>query len=84
MLQIASLPEILNVQLLRFVFDLKTMCKLKVKTAVDIPITLDFSELEGVLSDDLKERAKSGESPDYFVYDLVAVLFHKGMRFLLF
>lgn len=63
-IELKSLPPVLNLQLLRFVFDIKTGSKKKLNSCIQFPDVLDMSEyLPG------KENT---------VYDLNAVLIHRG------
>jgi ubiquitin carboxyl-terminal hydrolase 48 len=63
--QLESLPPILNIQFLRFVYDLKSFTKKKLKTKVKFTKTLDFNGIA------------QGDSED-LIYDLHAVLLHRG------
>ena len=65
--RLENLPPVLNIQLLRFVFDLKTLSKKKLKKKVRFPLTLDMSEF-----------VHNGPRKEGFVYDLKAVLLHRG------
>ncbi|KAF9914932.1 hypothetical protein BX616_007272 [Lobosporangium transversale] len=62
--RIDKLPPVLNVQLMRFVYDSATWTKKKSKDTIRFPETIDFSELLGT-----KENA---------IYNLTAVLVHSG------
>ncbi|KAI9206034.1 uncharacterized protein BJ171DRAFT_498450 [Polychytrium aggregatum] len=62
--QLTQLPTVLNIQLLRFMFDEKTMSKVKVHSTIWFPLTLNMSRLL------LKHEPA--------VYDLQAVLLHQG------
>ncbi|ELU17396.1 hypothetical protein CAPTEDRAFT_178380 [Capitella teleta] len=64
-IQLQSLPPVLNIQLLRFVFDRKTGHKKKLNSFIQFPETLDMSS---VLSEPEGSR----------VYSLKAVLIHSG------
>eukprot|EP01102_Stenamoeba_stenopodia_P007742 TRINITY_DN2180_c0_g5_i1.p1 TRINITY_DN2180_c0_g5~~TRINITY_DN2180_c0_g5_i1.p1 ORF type:complete len:1240 (-),score=274.83 TRINITY_DN2180_c0_g5_i1:11-3730(-) len=59
-----QLPEVLNIQLMRFVYDMKTFTKRKLRTSISFPETLDV----GPYLDDKKSQ----------VYQLAAVLIHSG------
>lgn len=61
-----KVPDILSIGLLRFVFDVKTLSKKKVTTSLQFTETIDLSEyLPGLPKDDC-------------VYDLMALLLHRG------
>ncbi|KAK2157913.1 hypothetical protein LSH36_181g00016 [Paralvinella palmiformis] len=64
-IQLQSLPPVLNVQLLRFVFDRTTGVKKKLNTYIQFPEVLDMSQY-------------LGEKMGTTVYDLYAVLIHRG------
>uniref|UniRef100_A0A147BGD4 Ubiquitin carboxyl-terminal hydrolase 48 n=1 Tax=Ixodes ricinus TaxID=34613 RepID=A0A147BGD4_IXORI len=64
-IQLQRLPPVLNLQLLRFVFDRATGCKKKIKSSLRFPEHLD-------LSSHLKKPAGTVE------YSLAAVLNHQG------
>ena len=64
-IRIDSLPPVLNIQLLRFVFDLKTCSKKKLKSKIRFTKYLNFDGLVNGNSNDL-------------IYDLHAVLLHRG------
>lgn len=59
------LPPVLNIQLLRFVYDVKAYTKKKLKTKIKFTQTLDLS---GMVQG----------NPEDLVYDLHAVLLHRG------
>ncbi|KAI8605212.1 hypothetical protein EDD21DRAFT_364219 [Dissophora ornata] len=63
-IKLDKLPNVLNIQLMRFVYDSVTWTKKKSKDTIRFPETIDFSELLGL-----------GES---VVYELSAVLVHSG------
>ena len=63
-IELKSLPPVLNLQLLRFVFDVKTGSKKKLNSCIQFPDVLDMTEyLPGNQS---------------AIYDLNAVLIHRG------
>lgn len=64
--QLSKLPEVFCIHLMRFVFDLKTLSKRKVRDAIVCPDTLDMSK-------HVKNQALEGSE-----YQLTAVLMHKG------
>eukprot|EP00727_Mastigamoeba_balamuthi_P005749 m51a1_g1794 hypothetical protein (996) ;mRNA; r:407384-413554 len=63
---LVSLPPVLNMQLLRFQYDMQTMARKKVRTAVSFPFELDMSPYV------------ADRPPGPLLYDLRAVLIHKG------
>jgi len=63
-IELKTLPPVLNLQLLRFVFDLKTGSKKKLSSCIQFPDVLDMSEF-------LHKDCQA-------VYDLNAVLIHRG------
>ena len=67
--EIATLPDVLNLQLMRFVFDMQTFQKKKVKNAVYIPKSL---------SSELFLRGDQHVGQDPVEYRLDAVLYHRG------
>ncbi|XP_046671625.1 ubiquitin carboxyl-terminal hydrolase 48-like isoform X2 [Homalodisca vitripennis] len=67
-IKLCSLPPVLNLQLLRFVFDREKGQRKKLKTVVQFPETLDMK--------DFVEKATDTDEP--LVYNLSAVLIHKG------
>mmetsp|Transcript_18587 Transcript_18587/g.40197 ORF Transcript_18587/g.40197 Transcript_18587/m.40197 type:complete len:901 (+) Transcript_18587:829-3531(+) len=77
-LQLRKLPDVLNLQLLRFVYEMKLYTKKKVKDSLGIPTVLDLAHypeiLSPVLQEDLKDPAKQGR----FRFHLTAILNHKG------
>ncbi|EFX64742.1 hypothetical protein DAPPUDRAFT_65946 [Daphnia pulex] len=67
-IRLRHLPAMLNIQLLRFVFDRKTGLKKKVSSMVHFPFVVEMSnyvETQGV-------------APSSLTYDLSAVLIHRG------
>ena len=67
---------------MRFVFDMTTFRKKKVKSAIKIPLMLKSSDFLGSDLFDSKTNGssssgKSNSAPD-IIYDLVAVLYHRG------
>ncbi|KAI9366031.1 hypothetical protein DFJ73DRAFT_157681 [Zopfochytrium polystomum] len=69
-IRLKILPKVLNLQLLRFTFDLKTMTKKKKKGLVLFPAVLDAS----IFSEDSGGNESAGPA----LYELTAVLMHKG------
>ena len=61
-----KLPDLLNIGLLRFVFDLKTLSKKKLTSSLQFPETMDLSEYLPALP---KQDC---------IYDLQALLLHRG------
>ena len=70
--EICKLPKVINLQLMRFVFDMVTFRKKKVKAAISIPSTLTPKDFFG---DDVRAET-NGDG--HIIYDLVAVLYHRG------
>ncbi|CAL9705001.1 unnamed protein product [Knipowitschia caucasica] len=66
-IQLNSLPPILNLQLMRFVFDRQTGHKKKLNTYISFPEQLDM----GVFLE--------GKGDQHCVYELSAVLIHRGV-----
>ena len=81
--EVSNLPKVINMQLMRFVFDMTTFRKKKVKSAIKIPLMLKSSDFLGSDLFDSKTNGsssssgKSNSAPD-IIYDLVAVLYHRG------
>ena len=69
--RLAELPEVVNLQLMRFVYDLESNRKRKLDSTVRFPHSL-------CLSDFCTPSFKKSSSPDSFLYDLSAVLLHLG------
>ncbi|KAL4227011.1 CDC5 cell division cycle 5-like protein [Mactra antiquata] len=63
-IELKSLPPVLNLQLLRFVFDIKTGCKKKLNSCIQFPDVLDMTEYT--------------PNKEPTIYDLNAVLIHRG------
>ncbi|KAF9147747.1 Ubiquitin carboxyl-terminal hydrolase 48 [Linnemannia schmuckeri] len=63
-IKLDSLPKVLNIQLMRFVYDTTTWTKKKSKDMIRFPLTIDFASLLG--------------SQTAVLYDLSAVLVHSG------
>lgn len=64
---LCELPEVLNIQLLRFEYDMKTGKKKKLKTNIRCPKVLDMKPF-------ITEQVQ--EVP---VYELTGILIHKGI-----
>ncbi|XP_014778290.1 ubiquitin carboxyl-terminal hydrolase 48 [Octopus bimaculoides] len=69
-IQLQKLPPVLNLQLLRFVFDKQNGQKKKLNNYIQFPEVLDMTEY-------LKDSGADGSKP--VVYDLSAVLIHRGI-----
>ncbi|VVC42411.1 Ubiquitin specific protease, conserved site,Ubiquitin specific protease domain,Ubiquitin-related [Cinara cedri] len=69
---LTALPPVLNIQLMRFVYDRQTMQKKKLNTYLQFSQTLDMAQYLN-LSNQLDESSK-----DSYMYNLCAVLIHKG------
>ncbi|CAH3038895.1 unnamed protein product, partial [Porites lobata] len=67
-IELHTLPPVLNLQLLRFVFDRKTGYKKKLNSFIQFPDTLD-----------MKDHVKSEYIGSNSVYELSAVLIHFGV-----
>ncbi|KXS14213.1 hypothetical protein M427DRAFT_57668 [Gonapodya prolifera JEL478] len=72
MIIVEEAPPILTFQLMRFVYDLKSGTKKKVKSTIKFPEVLDIRPFLH------QETNLPSESDTDFVYDLVAVLNHRG------
>jgi len=74
-IRLRHLPPVLNIQLLRFVFDRKTGHKKKLSSSVHFPEVIEMSpyvhEATSYLQPPLETASK-------LTYDLVAVLIHRG------
>ncbi|KAG0577792.1 hypothetical protein KC19_5G182300 [Ceratodon purpureus] len=66
--KLRSLPPVLNFQLKRFVFNMKTSTKKKVTSKFSFPRTIDMGP----------RLSTSGEAGRRAVYDLYRILIHKG------
>ncbi|KAF9932986.1 hypothetical protein FBU30_006810 [Linnemannia zychae] len=64
MIKLERLPKVLNIQLMRFVYDTTSWTRKKSKDIIRFPATIDFSELL--------------QSQSEVLYDLSAVLVHSG------
>jgi hypothetical protein len=69
---LTSLPEVLNVQLLRFVFDPTTGRKRKLQDCIEIPEVINLTPFVTASS-----SSTTTATPDC-IYDLVAILRHQG------
>ncbi|XP_026813170.1 ubiquitin carboxyl-terminal hydrolase 48-like isoform X1 [Rhopalosiphum maidis] len=69
---LTTLPPVLNIQLMRFVYDRQTMQKKKLNTYIQFSQTLDMAQYLN-LPVDLDESSK-----EKHMYNLCAVLIHKG------
>ncbi|KAJ3225360.1 hypothetical protein HDU81_007969 [Chytriomyces hyalinus] len=76
-IEIARLPPVLNIQLLRFVYDVVKQVKRKVRTTVCFPNTLDMNSYLGKYNENGDEKTCEGNGPQN-VYTLSAVLMHRG------
>jgi ubiquitin carboxyl-terminal hydrolase 48 len=56
---------------MRFVYDLKTFTKRKLRTVISYPQTLDLNPY-------INEESKSKSDPEKNIYELTAVLIHSG------
>ncbi|KAI0079874.1 cysteine proteinase [Panus rudis PR-1116 ss-1] len=70
-----TLPPVLHVSLLRFVFDLSTMERKKSKHSVTFPLMLDMDQFLGSAE---QRKQKAGNGPTSNLYQLRGVLLHKG------
>jgi hypothetical protein len=89
-LSIESLPPVLNLQLLRFVYDAVAGNKKKLKDAISIPDVVDLTAIAASagqrIGNDATASASSSSAADvatidpfkHAVYELTAVLYHKG------
>ncbi|KAG0615456.1 hypothetical protein M758_5G042500 [Ceratodon purpureus] len=66
--KLRSLPPVLNFQLKRFVFNMKTLTKKKVTSKFSFPRTIDMGP----------RLSAYGENESTAIYDLSAILVHKG------
>ncbi|KAI9144240.1 hypothetical protein BKA69DRAFT_1122491 [Paraphysoderma sedebokerense] len=73
-IKIRKLPSVLNFQLMRFVYDIKSMAKKKVHASVRFPDVLDMSQFV----DNTADVHQTKPSDKKLVYKLTAVLVHKG------
>jgi ubiquitin C-terminal hydrolase len=73
--EVCKLPKVINVQLMRFVFDMTTFRKKKVKNAIKIPLKLSSTDF---LGSDLSNSSNGASISNPVIYDLVAVLYHRG------
>uniref|UniRef100_A0A6B2KXB1 Ubiquitin carboxyl-terminal hydrolase n=1 Tax=Arcella intermedia TaxID=1963864 RepID=A0A6B2KXB1_9EUKA len=67
-----SLPPVINIQLLRFIFDKKTSQKKKLTDPIEFPMELDMNPYID------HESFSNPQPPEYFKYQLSAVLLHLG------
>ncbi len=73
-IELNHLPDTLNIQLSRFVYDMQTNSKQKVKDAIEFPLEINFKNYKDILNVNLHLNV----SNDEYVYDLVSVLNHIG------
>ncbi|XP_061187615.1 ubiquitin carboxyl-terminal hydrolase 48-like [Saccostrea echinata] len=74
-IQLKRLPPILNLQLLRFVFDKKTGHKKKLNGFIQFPETLDMSKF---MNSNGNLTCENSSAKDGCIYKLKAVLIHRG------
>ena len=72
-----TLPPVIQFQLLRFVWDLKTGTKKKVKGIIQFTSTLNMAKFVGTPAQ--RESEEAQEEKDEMIYELTAVLMHKGL-----
>lgn len=77
-LQLTALPEYLNVQLMRFTYDMKTFQKKKVRDGIVVPDLIDMTPYEIAADDSRAVPGPSTPPPAPCLYELTAVLYHKG------
>ncbi|TFK76330.1 cysteine proteinase [Pluteus cervinus] len=73
--ELRTLPPVLHFSLLRFVYDLTTMARKKVKHIVTFPSVLDMSPYVG--PDDARSAADPRQK-EQIIYELRGILLHKG------
>lgn len=73
-ISISQLPQVINFQLLRFVYDKQLTTKKKVRSKFSFPLTLGMSPYVGTKD----SSNSSASSSDNDTYELSAVLIHKG------
>ncbi|KAI9333964.1 hypothetical protein BDR26DRAFT_867537, partial [Obelidium mucronatum] len=71
-IKFAHLPSVLNIQLLRFVYDVQRQTKRKVKTSMQFPEVLDMQGYVGV------GGMHAAAAKEEHTYVLTAVLMHRG------
>lgn len=69
--ELRSLPPVLHISLLRFIYDLATMERKKSKHTIRFPAYLDMQSF-------LQDSALSQSKPSSCMYELRGVLLHKG------
>jgi len=74
-IRLRHLPPVLNIQLLRFVFDRKTGHKKKLSSAVHFPEVIEMNPYVFEASSSIETTP---ETANKLTYDLVAVLIHRG------
>ncbi|XP_048741097.1 ubiquitin carboxyl-terminal hydrolase 48-like [Ostrea edulis] len=74
-IQLKRLPPILNLQLLRFVFDKKTGHKKKLNGFIQFPETLNMSKF---MTSNGNLSVNDNAAKDGYIYKLKAVLIHRG------
>jgi len=76
---LTQLPEVLNIQLLRFVYDLKTQDKKKISRQVSYPMKIDMSAyLQAVASTSVDDASDDLASDTTNIYHLRSVISHIG------
>lgn len=74
--QLLTLPPVLNLQLMRFIYDPQTFTKLKVKDCFTVPNVINLSRLAQEAGSSIGEGAE--ESTEQYTYELKAVVYHRG------
>lgn len=84
-IHLKNLPPVLNLQLLRFVFDKKTGMKKKLNSFIQFPETIDMTQYlshnNTTGNTEIPDSCSSGEMPtkeNSVTYGLTAVLIHRG------
>lgn len=74
-----AFDQVLTFQLLRFVYDLASGSKKKVKSTIRFPEVLDMRPFLWPLPTPLSQQEEErGEADDELIYELQAVLVHRG------
>ncbi|EKX40481.1 hypothetical protein GUITHDRAFT_52087, partial [Guillardia theta CCMP2712] len=75
-IELISLPRVLNLQLLRFVYDIKSGNRRKVSSQISFPKVLDLSNWCGQAKNGKEMGAHCSENP--YLYELQCVIVHTG------
>ena len=79
-IRLDELPTILTIQLMRFVFDMSSLCKKKLKTLNAFPTVLDMRPFMPHCFNDSNSNVNSNVNvnPEDYIYELRNAILHRG------